>query len=604
MKSILMIKRRIFLLLIILFCSGIGCHISNAPIVKGDGGRRERKNVILISLDTLRADHLGCYGYERTTSPVLDTFAKRGVLFENCISSAPWTLPAHVSLLTSLYSTSHSVIDDGLFSVPSMLPTSLPPEIKTLPEILQKGGYETRAITSHIYVSDKFGFERGFNVFYYDQEQRAKVITQRALSWLDSLSDRPFFLFLHYFDCHSPYAAPGSFRNMFDHDYKGETNSRELMKRYAKGEIPQRDLDHIIALYDGEIRYVDTCLEYLIRGIEKHGFLDNTMIIITSDHGEEFKEHGSFGHGITLFDEVIKVPLLLFLPRASYVPQRITSQVSIIDIMPSILDFLGVEIPSGIEGKSFIPSLEGVVHTPRVTYSETSRYKGFQACLRTDERKYIVSDNFDGQQEALYNLENDPGEKHNLASTVPSTVDEYREKLLSNREIVLGEQLCLRISVHQEPCSVRGEITTSGRFQYIDSMGWWPGKSFTPNAAKNHISIHHPNISDRVGINIVVEPPDATIHFSQWTMNGQPVNITRIQNTPHYDNALNSSTYYDLMSTLTTDPDINHLTGNKVLLFKSSAMMPQKALTEGKSWKRKELSEEEREKLKALGYLQ
>jgi arylsulfatase A-like enzyme len=601
-----MIERKIFLLLIILFCNGIGYHISNATIVKRDGGRGKRKNVILISLDTLRADHLGCYGYNRNTTPFLDTFAKKGILFENCISTASWTLPAHVSLLTALYSSSHSVIDDGLGSIPPMLQSSIPPEIKTLPEILQDKGFETRAITSHLYVSDRFGFERGFNTFHYKQGQSAEEVTQKALSWLDILSDRPFFLFLHYFDCHDPYASPPPYRNMFDPDYEGDIDgSLKTILKYATSKITKSDLNHLIALYDGEIRYVDDFLRRFIERIEKAGLLENTMIIITSDHGEEFKDHGSLYHGHTLFDELIRVPLLLFLPGDIPIYQRrIKSQVSLVDIMPTILDFLELDIPQGIEGETLIPYLKNVISKPRLAYSETSRYKAFQACVRTEEYKNIISDGFNGHKKALYNLISDPGEKVNMADSSPMLLGKFGEGLLNNLDIVLKEQVCLRIATARGAHAFTGEVRTSGRFLYLDTIGWWPKNTVNLNKDRNLLTINYPSLRGRVGINLVIDPPDANISFSDWKINNNPVEISMFQKGEHNVTGLKDVRYRDLVVNLISDPDLPKLKENQVLLFKTRGMIPRKSLTEGKVWENKKISEEDREKLKALGYLQ
>ncbi len=587
-----------------LWARGKELHLS-CPQVKRSEDKKGKKNVILISLDTLRADHLGCYGYHRNTTPFLDTFAKKGILFENCISTAPWTLPAHVSLLTSLYSSSHSVIDDGLGSIPPMLQSSIPPEIKTLPEILQDKGFETRAITSHLYVSDRFGFERGFNIFHYKQGQIAGEVTQRALSWLDILSDRPFFLFLHYFDCHDPYAAPPPYRNMFDPAYEGDIDGRlKTIVRYTKAKMTESDLKHLIARYDGEIRYVDDYLRRFIERIEKAGLLENTMIIITSDHGEEFKDHGSLHHGHTLFEELIRVPLLLFLSGDIPISQRrIKSQVSLVDIMPTILDFLELDIPRGMEGETLIPYLKKANRKPRVAYSETSRYKAFQACVRTNEYKNIISDKFSGHRETIYNLERDPGEKVNLAGSSPIPVGEFEKKLFSNLDIVLKEQICLRITTEKSPHTFKGEIKTSGRFLYLDSIGWWTEGTINLNENRNLLAINYPRLSGRVGINLVVDPPDAHISFSNWKANDNPVEISIFQEGERNVTDIKDVTYSDLATNLVSDPDLPNLTGTQILLFKTRGMIPRKAMTEGGKWEKKKISGEDRDKLKALGYI-
>jgi arylsulfatase A-like enzyme len=309
-------------------------------------------SLLLISIDTLRADHLGCYGYARETSPNLDALATRSIRFANVLSTTSWTLPAHATLLTGLYPGEHGAQTDQL---------ALPPSAPTLATVLGARGWETFAATSHVYLGPRFGFARGWSAFdHAAAEEAAHVpvahkVVDSALRWLDGRAERqrPFFMWLHVFDPHWDYSPPSPFDTLFDPEYtgtqKGDHDSlRPYIRALADGPIPplaRRDLEHLIALYDGEIRFVDHELGRLLGELEARGLLEGTLVAVTSDHGEEFMEHGSIeGHQWTLHDEVVRVPLLLKLPGDTHAGLVVDEPVSLVGVPGTLLDLLGVEL--------------------------------------------------------------------------------------------------------------------------------------------------------------------------------------------------------------------------------------------------------------------
>ena len=393
-----------------------------------------RPNVILISIDTLRADHLSCYGYSRKTSPRLDAFARQSVRFCKAFCQASWTLPSHMSIMTSQYPHVHGV-EEGQ--------DALPEGATTLAEVLSAKGYRTAAFVSWIYLARKFGFAQGFDEFtellppphMVDSTTQASIkaeqFTDYAVRWLHRDHAGPFFLFLHYFDPHLDYEPPPPYDREFDPDYRGNARgSFGWIQEYIKGvhrhlsRIDPRDLQYITALYDGEIRYTDTHLARLLEAIEATVGLDNTLVILTSDHGEEFDEHGSMeGHQWTLYDEVLHVPLIVHLPGGVEAGRVVTTPVQLIDIPSTILAWLGIEPPSTFQGADRSHLLTGPTppEEPNLVFGEICRFNRKQ-CLRGPRYKLIHTDAtgvnkrgipVEGGYE-LYDLQNDPKEQDNI----------------------------------------------------------------------------------------------------------------------------------------------------------------------------------------------
>ncbi|MGB8952943.1 MAG: sulfatase [Candidatus Aminicenantales bacterium] len=335
-------------------------------------GKRNGKNVILVSIDTLRADHLSSYGYRRKTSPYMDALAQDGVLFLEAYSASPWTLPSHVTMMTSLSGPQHQVSSGD---------ERIDPSLTTLAEILGSRGYLCSAMTGGGFVSSIYGFSKGFD-FYQDGEgafsspSAAEHLGESVSEWLEKNADKRFFLFLHTYQTHFPYNAPKPLGTMF----LGENSLWEefdFIKQFGFKEgifkrLTEKERQNVIDLYDGEIRYTD---EALIRPLkvklEALGLYNQTLIVLVSDHGEEFFEHKSWGHGQDVYNECLRVPLIVKFPGSKFRGARIPQIVRLIDVLPTILETLGIETSGfDFEGQSLIPVIKGV-HEDRAFLADT-----------------------------------------------------------------------------------------------------------------------------------------------------------------------------------------------------------------------------------------
>ncbi len=312
--------------------------------------------VILVSVDTLRADHLGLYGYDRPTSPTIDALAEGGVIFEDVTSPSPWTLPAHGSMLTGLYPSRH-----GLKSHEQYLPSRLP----TLGSILSSNGWATAAVVNSHNLGPNFGLDRGFQQYRYVEETADRIepttpVTEQAMAWLGESRPQPFFLFIHYYDVHTDYRSLPEYEKTFAEPYEGiadGTTAQLAAFRGGKITLDENDARHLINLYDAGIRQMDDELGRLLTFLEKEGLWKETLLVLTSDHGEEFGEHGDYLHGRSQFQEVVRVPLLFAGPSVTG-PRKIQTPVSLVDLVPTLLDLVGIEIPGGLDGVSLLSSIE------------------------------------------------------------------------------------------------------------------------------------------------------------------------------------------------------------------------------------------------------
>jgi arylsulfatase A-like enzyme len=403
-------------------------------------GRAERPfNLVIIGVDTLRPDHLGCYGYARNTSPSIDRLAERGALFLDAVSQAPWTLPSFGSLFTSLYPHQQGVTERV-----SVIRDTFP----TLATILRENGYATGAIVNTWMLNPELGLSRGFD--YYSAPgttlRSADGSTGDALAWIDAQEGAPFMLFVHYFEPHLPYEPPAPYDTLYDPTYKGRIGKAFVLRDQfpeVKGvnfdqlrSATPEDWNHIKALYDGEIAFTDAAIGDLVDGLDERGLLERTMVVLVADHGEEFYEHQGIGHGHSLFSEVIKVPLILSLPRIIPKNVKIAQQVRLIDVMPTALDILGIKAESHMEGVSLVPLLngggetaqgEGCLFPPRLAYSEGLLHGPQQASLSAYPWKLIC--NLATGQERLFNLRDDPGEQRPLTGGKPTAHEDLADAL-------------------------------------------------------------------------------------------------------------------------------------------------------------------------------
>ncbi|MBI5376474.1 MAG: sulfatase [Candidatus Schekmanbacteria bacterium] len=372
-------------------------------------------NIVLITVDSLRADHLGCYGYNKNTSPNIDRLADSGVLFSRSISQAPWTLPSYMSMLTSKYVYEHGV---------DVANKILNPRVITLAEILRENGYYTAGFVSAPFLKRSYGLDQGFDV--YNEDAAASVsswshnditsptLTKLIISFFRQNSSKKFFLFLHYWDPHYDYIPPSPYDKLFDPGYQGNMDGRKFkFNNNFKVGMDERDYNHIVSLYDGEIRWTDMHIGLLLKELNKLGLEKKTIIIFTSDHGDEFLEHGYKGHEHSLYDELIHVPLIVKLPDVKFKAKKIDTTVETIDISPTILNLVGIGSLNDFRGESILPLISGVgEYTNSKAISETSKgFYGEYKSIEIDKVKYIVRSD---KKNELYDLKTDPTEKKNI----------------------------------------------------------------------------------------------------------------------------------------------------------------------------------------------
>jgi arylsulfatase A-like enzyme len=367
--------------------------------------KKPRPNVLLLSLDTLRADHLGCYGYPKGTSPHLDRFSGAGVVFTNCRAQAPWTLASHMALFTSMLP-SHNGVDS--------ISKVLPERVATLAQLLRDAGYQTAALVNNGQMMKHWGFGRGFDLwreFAVDTPAGScPNITAEALTWIrDKGTVAPFFLFLHYYDAHDPYDAPEAYRRKLGTTLTG-AEARKLCWRHRTPARPLKTADllaDLVAAYDAEIAWLDDELGKLLAAVPA-----NTLVVIFSDHGEAFAEHGWLLHGATLYEEEVRVPLIVRLPEGEPKRKSIDEPVMLLDVAPTILARCGAGLPEQLEGEDLGHLWEGGTFKERLIPAETKAVLDGRYCLSVTQYplKGIYS-LFDGRFE-LYRL---PDERKDLA---------------------------------------------------------------------------------------------------------------------------------------------------------------------------------------------
>jgi arylsulfatase A-like enzyme len=340
---------------------------------------KSRPNILLYVVCTLRPDHTSLYGYQRDTTPFLKKLGASGVVFDDAVSQAPWTKPSVSSLMTSLYAYTHGIVNET---------DTIPQGAATLAQQLRAAGYVTASIVANPFAGRTSGLDRGFDyMMEYPFVQRNRTdavdrgtdsaaINRAIMPWLDRHHDEPFFLYVQSTDPHAPYRPPAEFESLFsnpadtpafDRDYGvlrnirayggGATVTAAEMRR--KGIDPDEYLKRAVGRYDGEIAHNDRRIEELVGRIKQLGVLDNTLVVIASDHGEEFWEHGFGAHGHSLYQELIHSVLLFWSPRLLPLPRRVSTPVQLIDVMPTVLEMVGARIPPTAEGQSLVPLFKG-----------------------------------------------------------------------------------------------------------------------------------------------------------------------------------------------------------------------------------------------------
>ncbi len=366
--------------------------------------------VVLVSIDTLRADHLGLYGYDRKTSPRLDRLALESTVFDDAMSSSPWTLPAHASLLTGLYPSRH-----GLISHERYLASGL----ATLPQLFSKAGYRTAAVVNSHNLAPEFGLDRGFEKYRYveervDRREPSTEITDQAMQRVREAGGKPLFLFLHYYDVHSDYASLPEHEAVFLRPYDGIADgSTAQLAAHREGKVPMSasDAPNLIDRYDAGIQQMDGEIGRFLDFLGEEGLGEETLLVLTSDHGEEFFEHGGVLHGQTQYQEVIRVPLLIKGPG---IPsgRRVSDPVSLIDIVPTLAARAGLLAPAGIDGVDLSGLWTGGGLDDRYLFSEADHNNVEHDITRAVRfRSFKLHFNRLSREYRLYDLSLDPGER-------------------------------------------------------------------------------------------------------------------------------------------------------------------------------------------------
>jgi arylsulfatase A-like enzyme len=445
------------------------------------------RNVILIVIDTLRADHLSCYGYARATSPSIDRLAAEGALFERAIVQKPSTSPSVATILSGTYPYTH-----GIYTVRDWLPD----KVLTLPEMLRSRGMRTGGVVTNVNLSRAFNFQQGFDDYIEvgttEGPSDSAPATKAALEWIEENRDEPFFLYLHYLDPHAPYTPPPPFRGTFDGDalsdryhgpeppigptYLGEIHKESVIENGS------RDVDLYVQRYDEEILYVDSAIGRLLERLRVLGLEESTLVVLTSDHGESLGEHKFFfGHGHVPFEDNVRVPLILWYPPGVAGGQRVGTIVESVSIVPTVLDALRVDYPVRFEGPSLWRHLPAGAGADReaVAFIEVRKTKEtLMNSIRTDRWKLIHNPaGIDlardplrvrvllnpGRLERLwwaahdgpavkrvwelYDLQADPGEVHDLARERPEIARELWTRLAGWLALAPAERTSRRVKL-------------------------------------------------------------------------------------------------------------------------------------------------------------
>ena len=459
--------------------SAIGALVLFSPWILGCSPPpvAERPNIILISLDAQRTDRLGCYTDNRSTlTPWLDTLAGRGIRFDNAFAHIPFTLPSHLSMFTGLYPDVHAVEAKNV---------RLSENVSTIGELLETAGYTSIGLVTNNWMQGEFGFERGFD--HYKRVRYAltyaETVNQQLFEVLDgdTADEKPLFIFLHYLDPHSdffkvtgntlPYYSPESYRRHLDidplsrdfciedrcaTDYLLALNGMDLSS-------PPETLDSIKALYDAGVRYMDDQLASLFEGLEERRILDNSLIIVTADHGEEFMEHGQFLHNQP-YVENLHVPLLLLLPDGNRAGHSSDEMVEIIDLLPTILDYLKLPAPPYIQGRSLLTVIEETNDAgASFAFGRSKHNKALYSLRSTD---FTLIYDVEASRAELYDRRNDPLETRDVSDEFPEKVKEFESRL---REILESNQT---LALHLAAGDGDEDVLTSEQQEQLRSIGY------------------------------------------------------------------------------------------------------------------------------------
>jgi len=455
------------LLLVALLLSGCHCNRSE-PIANEVVLEKTGPNLVFVSFDALQASHVGCLGYPRNTTPTIDALANSGFKFTNAISVASWTVPSSMTWFTGVYPSEHrmtnkfSVYNEKVQKLANL--KELSPDIVTLADILRENGYATGGFTGNAGVSSGFGYEQGFDV-YFDEKGKFGSMDRsipEALKWIKQNRDKKFFLFLHGYDIHGQNTPDGGFDYRFvDKDYDGKfigsTLEQESLREEGleRGQLTLREADVRFwrAVYDEKIQRTDAKFKHFLEEFTKLGLAENTLFVLTSDHGTELYEHRRFDHGYSLYQEQVRVPLIIKLPGQTD-GKAITDRISSIDLMPTILNLLDVQVSETARqqqrGTSLVPAMRGE-RVQRDMFSETDyrEYTFKRSILTPDGWKLIYTLETKGRE--LFDLKTDPGELKDLSAIEKPRAAELEAKLFAHFKHIGHDLTARRWGVGMNP---------------------------------------------------------------------------------------------------------------------------------------------------------
>lgn len=424
--------------------------------------RPEGPNIVFIVVDCMRYDHLRCFGYPRNTSPTIDGLAKDGIVFHAAYANAPWTKPSVASIFTGLYPEMHSAVT---------MKSILPDQALTISEVLKNRGYETIFLEGgNYYFNTVFNFKQGFDFYHREEFLTASgaVLTEKLLSIFSKKPTRKYFAYIHYMDAHMPYNK-SKYNNLFS-EKKGllfeagdwGIEAQNIRKMLSKNILSQQDTNYFVAIYDGQIRLIDDNIKEIIHSLKENNLFDDTIIIVTADHGEEFLDHNNLEHGHTLYNELLHVPLIIFWPKMKHL--EIGMPVNLIDLFPTLLEIAGAENHGtyAVPGQSLLKIMNGFTQDKRSpVFASATLYGDEKYCLINKKKKLIVN-TFDKRNKEilvgrsntadieLYDLSADPHEKNNIKDTEPQSAQQFINELqklrnsftsLQNTETVIDQKL-------------------------------------------------------------------------------------------------------------------------------------------------------------------